>query len=53
MSKVIIALLVLIGCVIFLLLIWIIFLTFALLLFSKKGKRRTPLRSTPPRLPLS
>jgi hypothetical protein len=44
MSKVIIALLILIFSFVLLLLIWIIFLTFALLLFSKKGKKRTALR---------
>jgi len=44
MSKVIIALLILIFSFISLLLIWIIFLTLALLLFSKKGKKETTLR---------
>jgi len=43
MSKVVIALLVLAFCFISLLLIWIIFLSLALLLFSKKGKNGTGL----------
>jgi hypothetical protein len=43
MSKVIIALLILVFVVIFLLLFWIIVLTLALLIFSRKGKRGTPL----------
>jgi len=44
MSRAIIALLVLMFCFLFLLLIWIIFLTVALLLFTKKGKKGTSLR---------
>jgi hypothetical protein len=43
MSRVIIALLVLIVGFIFVLLFWIIVLTLALLLFSRKGKKGTGL----------
>ena len=43
MSKVIIALLILIFSFIFLLFLWIIVLTVSLLLFTKKGERGTGL----------
>jgi len=43
MSKVIIASVILLFFVIFVLLFWIIALTFSLLIFSRKGERKTGL----------
>jgi hypothetical protein len=43
MSKVIIALLILLFSLVFLLLFWIVVMTLALFVFSKKGKKPTAL----------
>jgi hypothetical protein len=43
MSKVIIALLILLFSLVFLLLFWIVVMTLSLLVFSKKGKKPTVL----------
>jgi len=44
MSKVIIAVLLLLFCLIFLLLFWIVIMSLALLVFSKKGRDRATLQ---------